>query len=66
MTAEAVDGSAVAPNGRECPRCGLRVVQRFRWYAIRHCPRCVARYHAVIELLPSHFRRRPPCWFFGV
>lgn len=33
-----------------CPRCGLRVTQRFRAYAIRHCPRCIARYRAAVEL----------------
>jgi hypothetical protein len=51
MSAEAIDAS-VESSDCECPRCGLRVVQRFRRYAIRHCPRCVARYRAAVELLP--------------
>lgn len=53
MTAEAVDDSAVAPGDRVCPRCGLRVLQRACRQAIRHCPRCVARYRAIVDLLPS-------------
>jgi hypothetical protein len=43
-------GAGVEPFFGACPRCGLRVAQRFRVYAVRHCPRCMAHHRAVVEL----------------
>jgi hypothetical protein len=34
-----------------CPRCGLAMLARPRWIAAKHCPRCVARAHKLVELL---------------
>jgi hypothetical protein len=39
-----------------CPRCGLSIALRWRWLAIAHCPRCVARSRTIVELSSS----RPP------
>jgi len=36
-----------------CPRCGLSIEIRSPWLAMTHCPRCVARDHAAVELLSS-------------
>jgi hypothetical protein len=36
-----------------CPRCGLSILQRFRCYSLRHCPRCIARGHILVELFTS-------------
>ncbi len=45
---------AGAPRGHlNCPRCGLSIEVRRCWMAIRHCPRCVARSHVIVELFSS-------------
>lgn len=36
-----------------CPRCGLSIRQRARSLRIGHCPRCLARSRAVVELFVS-------------
>ena len=42
-----------------CPRCGLILAQRLPALQPRHCPRCVARRRAVVELEPMS--ERDPC-----
>jgi hypothetical protein len=50
--------SAPATPYLNCPRCGLSIALRSRWLAVKHCPRCVARTHTIVELfssrLPAH------------
>jgi hypothetical protein len=59
-----VDGMTVAGNRRgaavggegsflNCPRCGLSIRQRARSLRIDHCPRCLARSRAMVELFAS-------------
>ena len=33
-----------------CPRCGLTITPRVAWLSVRHCPRCLARTHTLVEL----------------
>jgi hypothetical protein len=43
----------VAPVYVICPRCGLSIAQRFSAQQVRHCPRCIAHRHVVVELFSS-------------
>jgi hypothetical protein len=44
-----------------CPRCGLTIATRGRWPAVKHCPRCLVRARASVELQPSQaFAFSPP------
>jgi Zn-finger nucleic acid-binding protein len=36
-----------------CPRCKLSIEPRSRWLGIRHCPRCLGRHRALVELFRS-------------
>jgi hypothetical protein len=50
---EAPDVSGLSAVYINCPRCGLSIGLRSRWLAIRHCPRCIARAHVVVEMFSS-------------
>ena len=36
-----------------CPRCGLSIGIRSPWLTITHCPRCLARARALVEMFSS-------------
>jgi len=36
-----------------CPRCGLTIRPRTEWLAIEHCPRCLARRRAAVNVFAS-------------
>ena len=36
-----------------CPRCGLTIRPKASWPALRHCPRCLARSHAAVDMFAS-------------
>lgn len=38
---------------RNCPRCGLSIGIRSPWLTITHCPRCLARARALVEMFSS-------------
>lgn len=50
---EASPAASDAAVHLNCPRCGLSIEMRSRWLAIQHCPRCIARAHAVVEMFSS-------------
>jgi hypothetical protein len=50
--------SAPATPCLNCPRCGLNIALPSRWLAIKHCPRCVARTHTIVELFSPELPAR--------
>jgi len=36
-----------------CSRCGLSLTLKSGWPAMKHCPRCVANHHTLVEISNS-------------
>jgi hypothetical protein len=53
VTAATTSQERPGPSHLNCPRCGLTIVPRVSWLAIRHCPRCLARTRTVVEMFSS-------------
>ncbi len=53
MTTQSSSNIRTARSYLNCPRCGLTIELRVPSLAIRHCPRCVARSHTVVDLYGS-------------
>jgi hypothetical protein len=53
VTTDWTSGVRPAPPFLNCPRCGLSISLRSRSLASAHCPRCLGRNGAIVELFGS-------------
>ncbi len=53
----AASGADLEPRGallfRNCPRCGLSIKPRARWWAVEYCPRCIGSARIPVPLFSS-------------
>ncbi len=56
MTTQSSSNIQTVRSHLNCPRCGLTIELSVPSLAIRHCPRCVARSHTVVDLYGSGLR----------
>lgn len=48
--------ASAAETFLNCPRCGLAIAQTARSRALAHCPRCIARARARVEMFAARLR----------